>query len=373
MNPSTCANYCKMSDALSPPMVYAGIDEAGYGPLLGPLVITRCAFVFHRPPGSSPGSSRGSGFPCLWDALSGAVCRRPAGGESRLAVSDSKLLYRSGGGLGCLERGVLCFLATLGARPANLDRLLELLALDQGSSRVGHLRWYRDRYGSPGLPGWITPREVDQGAEALAGAFDAAGVRLAGISCAVVLEDRFNRMVRSTGNKAECTWHFVGGHLSRVWEGLAAPAGGRGERPPAGEEAPPGAEHGPEPLVVVDRLGGRKSYAPLLRRLFPEGRVAVLGEDEAESSYRITGGGSAMRVSVQVKGEQRHLPVALASMVSKYVRELLMQRFRGYWRVHAPGVRPTSGYYRDGRRFLMDIEPFLERLDIDPGLLVRER
>jgi hypothetical protein len=273
-----------------------------------------------------------------------------------VAVNDSKLLYRSGGGLGGLERGVLCFLATLGARPANLNRLLELLALDPGSSQVGHLRWYRDRSGGPGLPGWTEPRQVDRGAEALASAFDAAGVRLTGISCAVVLEDRFNRMVRSAGNKAGCTWHFVGGHLSRIWEGL--PARGR---------------TGPEPLVVVDRLGGRKSYAPLLRGLFPDGQVSVLGEGAAESSYRITGEGRAMRVSVQVKGEQRHLPVALASMVSKYVRELLMQRFRGYWQAHAPGVRPTSGYYGDGRRFLREVEPLFERLDIDPGLMVRER
>jgi hypothetical protein len=58
-------------------------------------------------------------------------------------------------------------------------------------------------------------------------------------------------------------------------------------------------------------------------------------------------------------------------MTAKYVRELLMMRFQRYWREMAPQVRPTFGYFGDGRRFLDEIEPILERLQIDRATLIR--
>lgn len=78
-----------------------------------------------------------------------------------------------------------------------------------------------------------------------------------------------------------------------------------------------------------------------------------------------------MRVTVQVASERRHLPTALASMTAKYVRELLLMRFQDYWRQHAPDVRPTYGYYGDGRRFLREIEPLFPLLKLERGVLVR--
>ena len=92
-------------------------------------------------------------------------------------------------------------------------------------------------------------------------------------------------------------------------------------------------------------------------------------------------------------GDSRHFPVALASIYSKYLRELYMHVFNTYWcgkmaegqpagprcegqRSSLPslaGLRPTAGYYTDGRRWLREAASLLDRLSIDRGLLIRRR
>jgi len=65
------------------------------------------------------------------------------------------------------------------------------------------------------------------------------------------------------------------------------------------------------------------------------------------------------------------MPTALASMVSKYTRELLMARFNAFFSHHAPGVRPTAGYATDAARFRADIAPHLPRIGITARDLCR--
>ena len=67
------------------------------------------------------------------------------------------------------------------------------------------------------------------------------------------------------------------------------------------------------------------------------------------------------------------LPVAVASMLSKYLREALMRRFNAFWQTHLPEVSPTAGYYGDGARFLQDIDSKRRELGIADAELVRSR
>ena len=60
-------------------------------------------------------------------------------------------------------------------------------------------------------------------------------------------------------------------------------------------------------------------------------------------------------------------------MAAKYTRELFMDAFNAYFAGRLDGLRPTAGYYEDGRRFLGEIEPLIETLGIDRARLVRER
>ena len=79
----------------------------------------------------------------------------------------------------------------------------------------------------------------------------------------------------------------------------------------------------------------------------------------------------SMIVHFCVDAEASHMPVALASMLAKYNRELLMERFKAYFTAHLPHVAPTAGYGQDAGRFWRELQPELGRLKLDPRLLRR--
>jgi ribonuclease HII len=54
--------------------------------------------------------------------------------------------------------------------------------------------------------------------------------------------------------------------------------------------------------------------------------LAVLQEGEECSVYEMRAGAQVVRLTFEIKADDRYLPVSLASMVSKYIRELLMDR-----------------------------------------------
>ena len=65
-------------------MILAGIDEAGYGPTLGPLVVS--VSVFRIPEEHPREQTRAD----LWTSLESVVCRKRDG--HRIPVNDSKKL-----------------------------------------------------------------------------------------------------------------------------------------------------------------------------------------------------------------------------------------------------------------------------------------
>src|SRR5260370_29086797 len=77
-----------------------GVDEAGYGPNLGPFVMTAVACQADDCLADA----------CLWSALRSAVRRADDADDGRPAVDDSKAVYSPMRGLAALEHGVLAAL-----------------------------------------------------------------------------------------------------------------------------------------------------------------------------------------------------------------------------------------------------------------------
>jgi hypothetical protein len=125
--------------------------------------------------------------------------------------------------------------------------------------------------------------------------------------------------------------------------------------------------------IYADKHGGRARYRALLQRCFPQWDLRILRESIQASSYQLTRGDLSWKIHFQAKAESGHLPVALASIYAKYVRELFMTMLNAYWSEQVPGLRPTAGYYADGRRFLADIAEHCKRLGTPMHKLVRQR
>jgi ribonuclease HII len=78
-------------------------------------------------------------------------------------------------------------------------------------------------------------------------------------------------------------------------------------------------------------------------------------------------------ITFQPRADSADFCVALASMYSKYLRELLMMEFNRFWRRHLPELKPTAGYPTDASRFYAAIEPILKRLAIAEGAMWRRK
>ena len=99
--------------------------------------------------------------------------------------------------------------------------------------------------------------------------------------------------------------------------------------------------------------------------------LEVIDESPKHSAYRLRRRESPFVIRFVEKGETLQLPIALASMYSKYVRELFMTCFNRYWKAQLADLKPTAGYYNDGQRFLADIDAVIARNRLDRNHLVR--
>jgi hypothetical protein len=188
-------------------------------------------------------------------------------------------------------------------------------------------------------------------AKALTSEMEKSQARCVHMGARVVLERQFNRMLDATRNKASALFSTAAIHLDY----LLKTYGQRGL------------------TIFCDRQGGRGHYGGLLRTMFEGWELEITSEREARSDYLLKRDGHVVRIIFCEKAEARCLPVAVASMLSKYLREALMRRFNAFWRTRLPQLEPTAGYYGDGERFLKDIQVARDELGIGDFELVRAR
>lgn len=316
-------------------MILAGIDEAGYGPVLGPLVVSLCAM--RVPDGWTPDTP--------WTALAKAVGRSPAGLNGRLLIADSKAAFHRAKGLSVLEKTALtvarCGVGVWDALPA----LLGVTSDDCASDAP----WDEATDWSAG--DCVCANELDAALDLLGAACREAGACFLPVRSRIIHPAAFNAALGRGMNKADILWQAGSSLLADLC--AACP-----------DETV---------IAIFDRQGGRRYYAGLLVELFGGAWVSTTSELADTSSYQVLDGSRQVFATFQVKADANAFPVAAASMTAKYLRERVMEGLNAWFARLVPGLKPTAGYYQDGHRFLADIRHLVTEHRIDLTTLVRER
>ncbi|MEN6306940.1 MAG: hypothetical protein ABFD91_04220 [Anaerohalosphaeraceae bacterium] len=327
--------------------ILVGIDEAGYGPLLGPLVVSGVAF-------SLPQTLLKSD---LWSVLNSAVSKDKKGLAGRLLINDSKKAFSREKGPVHLLRTVLACLETIAqsqnplASFAAPQTLLELLKQISPSSwgDLSRYPWYKE-LASVTLS-W--PQDATIAAGVWQRMLDKQQMKLLWMQTRFLEAGLYNERIDKIKNKSRVLFIEICSLIHEVFHHYAD-------------------NDGPMQFLI-DRQGGRMQYHQELLRMFPGMELTILGESETLSSYEMGSGNKKMRLHFSVEADGKFLPVALASMTSKLIRELLVKELNRYFTKSCPALKPTAGYWQDGQRYIADLKKNNLVDSFDSRLLIRQK
>lgn len=310
-----------------------GIDEAGYGPNLGPLVQAAvvCATAEHSE---------------LWNDLQPCVRRAGDPIDRRTLIDDSKLVHVGSRGLERLEETVVG--AIVGHRV--LGAWLEEIACGSTLEDLAGEPWY---IADTEMPLALDRTTVDaESPGRFVEQLRSHGVEWTMVRTVVTPAGRFNALTAGADSKAAVLAHGLIALLAEIDGKLP------GDRP----------RH-----FVIDKHGGRTFYAPMIQTAFPGDWVTTIEEGAECSRYRIERGPRSIELTFTPRADGASLLVALASMIAKYLREALMRQFNRFWQDRVPQLEATAGYPNDSKRFYGLIQRAMRELGIRESQVWRER
>lgn len=311
------------------PGTLVGVDENGLGARLGPLIVTGV-----RANVSEAGLAR---------------IRKGLGKKIRSDLDDSKVLvsnkdYRVGEAWAraLVER-------TSGSTPETPDELFESLSLERSDERNRNcppaaLDQCSFRKNEP----FVADDEILQRIRGHLETLASHGIELTGVRTYRICTGELNRLKRSGVNRFGADLHG----MEKVVLSLA----------PSEKDAAP-------MTATCGKVGGMAQYGrffgPLAGRLH-----SVLGETQAESAYSFPGLGT---LSFLRDADASDPLVMMASLVGKYVRELLMSRISRFY-LDGDSAELPSGYHDPVTGiFVAQTLPLRRSLNIIDSCFERER
>ncbi len=332
-------------------MLIAGIDEAGYGPLLGPLVISGVAMTI---PDELDGLS-------LWHLFADAISENAKKSGGKFVIADSKKLFRkaknkskSRKNLYELERSALGAAILSCAKenitqsdcPEDIDKLMTIISLEPKS----HLnaKWYSHR--KLHLPLEVDKQSLILSANILRRELKSLASEFTGVYTIPLFEKRYNEFAKAIKNKSQILFSQTARIVANIINNTA-------QR---------------KIKIFIDKQGARNSYLNNLLRIFETWHITVIKESDEISIYRLEQADRSVEIRFTRNGEKDNMLTAWASIVSKYVRELFMIQFNEFWIKLDTELKPTAGYWQDGQRFIKDIAPLISKMQIGDDELIRQ-
>ena len=294
-----------------------GADENGLGPRLGPLIASGVTLEL--------GNYRSAALRKRGEAL-GITDSKANSGFGRMALAESVTLA-------ALER-------VYGEAPRTADSLFADLSIDGmmglrapcPSGETARQCWAN----APELP--LFGGDLQEGRDRIKALEGRSVLRIARVRSVIVCAGVLNHELSLGRTKLEVDLH--------AFERLIADARASGADPL---------------LAICGMVGGIRKYEQYFGR-FPAEHVHTIEERKGCSSYSVDGVGE---VRFEVSADAHHLPVALASMVGKYLREVAMERLNRYYAGHDSALPKVSGYHDPRTKaFVSASEPLRYRLQI---------
>lgn len=325
-------------------------DEAGYGPKLGPLVIVATAWKIEEK--MTPERAFANLQVPIFDERCGW-----------LRIDDSKRVFKRCHDPELENIPVLDEVCRSVSRWASLpDPLNQFADWLKSISPIDHA----NLFATPWFVGLSDEARLSQQTPALEADtkliehWSAFGASLLAIQARVITASRFNEWIDRGNNKAdlltEATCQLALDLLSRTTACAS------------------------DVTIMSDRHGGRAYYGAALQHLCNGSTLRVLEEGKPSSRYHVSrsspnGSKQTIDWSFTIGGDS-FSPVALSSMIAKWIRERAMASFNRYFIERMPSgqpLRPTAGYPSDADRFLKDIANAGLRKAIADADLIRKR
>ena len=340
---------------------FIGTDEAGYGPNLGPLSVSASLWSADFPKCDDPLSSLNRrGEACLHRKEVFRIC------DSKKLCHSGRILPLERSFFYAYEKSILLqdelplFRGAISPEPPRCPdwkAVIETLSVAHSAEKKFRPPWEKESvFPLPLTETEYWKDEFCRDYEESERCFQEAGITLLRIANRRVQPQEFNQAVDRIGLKSELLASVTMEVALSLIRPLIAECG----------------NDRVEIFLCCDKLGGRNRYGDLLTCFFPEMMFQIETESRPLSRYSFPLRRGGFTVLFQAKGES-NLPSAMASIVSKYTREISMKAFNEYWKKRVPDLEPTAGYPVDAKRFLEETQSERERLGIDNDLFWRKK
>ena len=302
--------------------VFTGIDEAGLGPVLGPLCYGVVSFVI---PDDEVETWR--------EKVKSMIL------SNDLLLDDSKKIYQGSNKGDKLEKAVIDVLGFLAYEEERLQ--VQNIFLNTALNKKGN--WVNYPLYKNVLNAYLPEKK-----DSLLADNPNWKVKMAVTSC---FEGEMNEVFDKGVNKSELSLLKIGALIESV---ISA--------------------HPQENITFsIDKQGGRQFYSNFISDIFPFEPFETIRETPDVSEYLLERKGQNLLFGFYKKGDALFEEISMASILAKWLRETFMDSFNSYWLKYNNKIQPTAGYPEDGKRFIKEMKHHFEKSLLSLDLIIRNR